>query len=171
MANAITLQFQGRRVDFVKNEKLAAVRARAGMETAMRDEIDVIIPGERPTQARMIGAFEIIDLAGSGNDIEQDLDWLRSRPAIAVATHVFQIDSMESLYVPTGNIHLILKSQLAGHRQQALLNQYRLQTIETRGSGDFLVSITAGSKNPITTAAALQQEPMVDLAEPEFVAL
>lgn len=171
MANAITLRFQGNEVDFFKNDELAAVRARAGMEAAMRDEIELIAPGHRQTKVHMIGAFEIINLASSVNDIEQDLDWLRSRPAVAVATHVFQIETTESPYVPTSNIHLIFKSHLTGHEQQAILNQYRLQATETRGSGDFLVSITAGSRNPIATAAALQKEPNVDLAEPEFVAL
>jgi hypothetical protein len=51
-----------------------------------------------------------------------------------------------------------------------MLSQYRLQAVETRGAGDFLVSITSGSKNPIATAAALQQEPGVAVAEPEIAA-
>lgn len=58
-----------------------------------------------------------------------------------------------------------------GYGQQAILSQYRLQAIETRGAGNFLVSITSGSKNPIATTAALQQETGIDLAEPEFAAL
>lgn len=171
MADAITLQLQGKDIEFTKSERLGAVRARAGMDTAMRDDIERIAPGFKEAERRMIGAFDIIDLEGSENGIEQDLDWLRSRPAVAVATHVFQILSTGTLYVPNGNIHLILNSRLTGHAQQAILNRYRLQTIENRGSGDFLVSITAGSKNPITTAADLQLQTMVEQAEPEFVAV
>jgi hypothetical protein len=64
----------------------------------------------------------------------------------------------------------VFESGVKGHEQQAMLSQYRLQAVETRGAGDFLVSITSGSKNPIATAAALQQEPGVAVAEPEIAA-
>ena len=168
MTETVTLRFRGKDVDFTKSERLGAVRARAGMETAMRDDIERRAPGYKGLKIRMIGTFEIIELEGFENDVDQVLDWLRSRPAVAVATHVFHSNAADVLYVPTGNIHVVFKDYLSGHEQQALLNNYRLQAVETRGDGDFLVTITAGSKNPVATSAALQREAMIDLAEPDF---
>ncbi len=171
VAVAITLRYQGTEIDFEKSDRFVAIRARAGMADAMHDDIEVIAPGNGGVQIRKVGAFEVIDLTSSKNDIEQDLDWLRSRPAVAAASHVFHDQSTKRVYVPTGNIHLVFAGGTPAHQHQALLSQYRLQAIETRGSGDFLVSITTGSKNPIATASALQSETGVDLAEPEFAAL
>ncbi len=170
MAAAITLHYQGAEIVLEKSDKLVAVRARAGMAGDMHDDIKAIAPGCDQAQIRKAGAFDLVDLTSSANDIEQDLDWLRSRPAVAAASHVFHARSTKKFFVPTGNIRLIFKSGTPAHQYQALLSQYRLQTIETRGSGDFLVSITTGSKNPIATASALQSEVSVDLAEPEFAA-
>ena len=60
---------------------------------------------------------------------------------------------------------------LTGHAEQVLLTRYRLQATERRGGGYYLVRVTSGSSNPLTTAAALQAEPSVILAEPEFLDL
>lgn len=171
MAAAITLKYQGKNIDFEKSDQLVAVRARAGMVREMHDDLEAIAPGIHQSKTRLVGAFELVDLTQSENDIEQDLDWLRSRPAVAAASHVFQEASDDGVYVPTGNIHLTFTDQATAFQQQAIFQQFRLQTIEARGSGDFLVSITIGSRNPIATASALQKETFVDLAEPEFTAV
>ncbi|MGI9508645.1 MAG: hypothetical protein ACR2QJ_04765, partial [Geminicoccaceae bacterium] len=88
---------------------------------------------------------------------------------IAAATHVFRVQGENALIVPNGYVHLLFERHVAGHEQQAMLTRYRLQIIEQGGDGTYLVRITSGSKNPLATAAALQAEPGVSLAEPEFV--
>jgi hypothetical protein len=170
LAAVITLRYQGKDVVFEKSDRLVAVWARAGMVDAMHDDIERIAPGNGRTRAALADAFEVVDLGASGDAINRNLDWLRSRAAVAAATHVFRMGAAGIGYVPTGKIHLVFESGVKGHEQQAMLSQYRLQAVETRGAGDFLVSITSGSKNPIATAAALQQEPGVAVAEPEIAA-
>lgn len=169
MADAITLLFRKKSVTFEKSAHLVAARARAGMSEAMQDDIDVMTVGKTGAKRGWHGAFELIELNAPKEAIEQHLDWLRGRPAVAVASHVFHVANSPEPYVPTGKIHVIFETGVLGHEQQTILSQYRLQAVEARGSGDFLVTVTTGSKNPIATAAALQQEAGIAFAEPEFV--
>ena len=90
MAAAITLQYRGKDIQFEKSDQLVAVRARAGMNKRMHEDLESIAPGTLQMQARLIGSFEVVNLTPSENDIDQDLDWLRSRPSVAAASHVFQ---------------------------------------------------------------------------------
>lgn len=167
-ADTVALQYQDKDVEFEKSTSLLALRARAGMADAMQEDIDLVSSGASGAGQRNIGTFDIIELISPAGGIEQVLDWLRARPSVAVATHVFHIKNDPALFVPNGNIHLVFEENVTGHRQQAILTRYRLQAIEARGGGDFLVTITTGSKNPIATAAALQKEAIITLAEPEF---
>ena len=169
MADSLALRYQKRDVIFEKSRKLVAVRARAGMAAAMHADIDRIAKSPGPAHRRTIGAFEVVELRSSAAGIDHDLDWLRSRPSVAAASHVFMIRGRTKLMVPSGHVELQFADGLAGHEQQAVLTRYRLQAIEQRGKGNYLVSITSGSKNPIVTAAALQAEPGILLAEPEFI--
>ncbi len=141
MASAITLQFQGKDVDFEKSDQWVAVRARAGMIDALHEDIELIAPGSNQSQPHMVGTFEIIDLARSRSGIEQDLDWLRARPAVASATHVFHIGPTKDVLIPTGDLLLTFAPHLRPHRQQVILSQYRLQVIETRGAGDVMPNL------------------------------
>lgn len=169
MADSIALRYQNRDVVFEKSGKLVAVRARAGMATAMRTDVDSIAVAGGSANHQTIGAFEVIELRHSASGLERNLDWLRARPSVAAASHVFTIKGQSALMVPNGHVELLFDSSLSGHEQQAILTRYRLQAIEQRGNGNYLVSITSGSKNPLATAAALQTEPGISLAEPEFI--
>ncbi|MGI9501355.1 MAG: hypothetical protein ACR2P3_15065 [Geminicoccaceae bacterium] len=169
MGDTVALRYQNQDVVFEKSTTLVAVRARAGMAMAMQADVDTIALADGSKRRQAIGSFEVVELRPSAAGFEQDLDWLRARPAVAAATHVFRIQGKAALIVPDGHVHLIFDDTVSGHQQQTVLTRYRLQAIEQRGDGDYLVRITSGSKNPIATAAALQTEPGVLLAEPEFV--
>jgi hypothetical protein len=169
MADGIALRYQNREVVFEKSTTLVAARARAGMADALHDAIDRIATAKGSAKCSTIGAFEVVELCPSTASLDQDLDWLRAQPSVAAASHVFMIRGEEGLMVPSGHVELQFDVSIAGHQQQAILTRYRLQAIEQRGQGSYLVSITSGSKNPIATAAALQSEPDITFAEPEFV--
>lgn len=170
MADNIALRYRNRDIVFEKSRSLIAVRARAGMAAAMHADVNTIARAKGPTPHQTIGAFEVFDLQATAGGLERDLDWLRSRPSVAAASHVYTIrGAAGALIVPSGHIELRFAAHVSGHEQQALIGRYRLQEIEKRGQGRYLVSVTGGSKNPLGTAAALQGEPGVLLAEPEFV--
>ena len=169
MADTVALRYQGRDVVFKKCGTLVAVRARAGMTKAMKADVDSLAVAEGSAEHPAVGAFELVELRPSAAGLEQDLDWLRARPSVAAASHVFVIKGQTTLMVPDGYVRLVFEAGVSGHQQQAVLTRYRLQALEERGKGDFLVRITSGSKNPLATAALLQAEPGVKLAEPEFV--
>ena len=169
MNDTVALRYRDRDVVFEKSATLIAARARAGMVAAMEADIDTMAINDASTRRQAVGAFEVVELRLSASGVEQDLDWLRARPSVAAETHVFRIQGETALIVPNGYLHLRFERHVAGHVQQATLNRYRLQMIEQRGDGDYLLRITSGSKNPLVTAAALQAEAGVALAEPEFV--
>ncbi|MDH3663717.1 MAG: hypothetical protein OEU92_27510 [Alphaproteobacteria bacterium] len=169
MADAVALSYRNRKVVFEKCAELVAVRARAGMAAAMQADVDSIASASRSARRLTIGAFEVVELRPSTAGLEQDLDRLRARPSVAAASHVFTVKGQTALMVPDGHVHLQFDRSVSAHQQRAVLTRFRLQVIEERGGGDFLVRITQGSKNPLVTAADLQAEPGVILAEPEFV--
>ena len=169
MADTVALRYRGRDVVFEKSTKLIAVRARAGMAAAMQAEVDSIAVVNRSTGRRRVGAFEVVELRPSATGHEQDLDRLRARPSVAAASHVFTMRGKTTLMVPDGHVRLLFDSAVSSHERQTVFTRYRLQAIEERGHGHYLVRITSGSKNPLATAAALQAEPGVAQAEPEFV--
>ena len=166
MADTVALRYRNRDVVFVKSETLIAIRARAGMADAMQADIGRVTNGAAPRQ--IVGAFEVAELRQSHAGFEQDLDWLRGRPSVAAASHVFVIKGKTILMIPDGHVELLFDGSLTTHEEQAVFARYRLQVIEHRGDRDYLVRITSGSKNPLLTAAALQAEPGISLAEPEF---
>ncbi len=168
VADTIALRYRNRKVVFEKSMKLIAVRARAGMAAAMQADIDGIAAIARSAPRQTVGAFELVELRSRRSGLEQSLDALRARPSVAAASHVFMIKGSPLLMVPDGHVRLQFDAGLSGHEQRAVFTRYRLQTIEQRGNGNFLVRITSGSKNPLVTAAALQTEAGVTLAEPEF---
>jgi len=169
MADTVALRYQNRDVVFEKSERLVAVRARAGMAETLAADLDRIGNANDLTADRSIGAFDVVELRVSAAGFEQDLDWLRARPSVAAASHVFVIQGHDALMVPEGHVLLRFDGSLSRHAEQAVFTRYRLQVIEQRGGGAYLVRITSGSKNPLATAAALQAEPGITLAEPEFV--
>ena len=169
MADTVTLRYQGRDVVFEKSGTLVAVRARAGMAASMQADVASLAVVKGSARRQTVGAFEVIELRPPAPGLEQDLDWLRARPSVAAASHVFMIKGQAVSMVPDGHVHLVFDDSVSGHQRQTVLTRYRLQVIEERGDGDYLVRITQGSKNPLTTAAALQVEPGVTLAEPEFI--
>ncbi len=168
MADSVALRYRNQNVVFEKSTKFIAVRARAGMAAAMQADIDTIAVTGGAASRPVIGAFEVVEFRSPPSDLERDLDWLRARPSVAAASHVFMIKGKRSLMVPDGHVVLLFDGSVSGHEQQAVLARYRLQTIEQRGNGNYLIRITSGSKNPLATAAALQAEAGVTLAEPEF---
>ena len=169
MADTVALRYRNQDVVFEKSATLIAVRARAGMAAALEADVDSIAVPNGSASRQTIGAFEVVELRTLPGDLEQNLDWLRARPSVAAASHVFVIrGKRQCLMVPDGHVVLLFEDGFPGYQQQALLTRYRLQTIEQRGNGEYLVRITSGSKNPLATAAELQAEAGVALAEPEF---
>lgn len=168
MADIVALRYRNQDVVFEKSATLVAVRARAGMAAAMQADVDNIAVTNGSASRQVIGGFEVVELRSLPDDLEQNLDWLRARPSVAAASHVFMIKGSRTLMIPDGHVVLLFDGSLSGHEQQVLLTRYRLQAIEQRGNGEYLVRITSGSKNPLLTAAALQAEAGVALAEPEF---
>ncbi len=170
MADTVTLRYRSQDVVFEKSATLVAVRARAGMAADLEADVGSITVTSGSASRQTIGAFEVVELRTPlPGDLERNLDWLRARPSVAAASHVFIIRGKhQSLMVPDGHVVLMFENGLPGHEQQALMTRYRLQIIEQRGNGEYLVRITSGSKNPLATAAKLQAESGVALAEPEF---
>ena len=170
MADTVALRYRNRNVVFTKSKSLVAVRARAGMASTMQIDVDSVATANGAKPIQIVGAFDVIELRPSASGLEQDLDWLRGRPSVALATHVFHIKGSAELMVPNGDVLLQFDTMTSGHEQEAMMTRYRLQAVEDHGNGEYLVRITSGSRNPLATAAALQAEPGVSLAEPEFAA-
>jgi hypothetical protein len=168
VTDSVLLHYGNRDVTIEKSARFIAIRARAGMETAMLADIAAVTARWRKKRLTA-DDFRIIETRSAALDLEQDLDWFRARPSVAAASHVFQIKGEAGLLVPNGHIHLIFDEQVDGHRHQIIFTHYRLQRVEERGRGDYLVRITKGSNNPIITAAALQKETEILHAEPELI--
>ena len=107
MADAVNLRYKNRDVVFEKNDRLVAVRPRAGMAKALAADLDAITIDKQSPRYEELSKFNVVELRPSTAGIDPALDWLRARPSVAAASHVFMIQGCDALMVPEGHIRLL----------------------------------------------------------------
>lgn len=168
MAESYTFQYGGDTLNLKKSDTLVAVKLKPGAEVRSVAGIapQLAIPAERQTN---LGGFCLVSLKDPvGTNTNQALDMLRANGAVAVGTHVYETSDDGVPFVPTGQLYIECKDGVSEDSIQELLDRYSLEIIEARGKGEFIVQVTPDSSNPIKTAAALQESPLVAVAEPDL---
>jgi subtilisin family serine protease len=71
-------------------------------------------------------------------------------------------------FVPTGQLYVECAPGASREECEKLLDQHELQVVEARGDRELIVQVTPGSENPLKVARALQESPLIAVAEPDL---
>ncbi|MBK9336562.1 MAG: S8 family serine peptidase [Lewinellaceae bacterium] len=154
----VTFSYGGKKINLTKSKTDAAVQYTKAHEN-------------EPAKRGVAGppAIEGFEIVSDKKDIGGTLDALREQPDVAVGTHIWNLEGEEATpLIPTGNLYIEFVTDTDDHLQQALLDTMGLSIKEIVGPGAFRVSVTPASPNPIKCAIALQENPLIAVAEPEF---
>jgi hypothetical protein len=177
-----TFRYGGKLIHLQKNDMLAGVKMRKGsslqrsrgLETAQSRSLGI------PQSQTRLGGFELIPLPQSQRQAERSrsledksqvdpLDELRQDEDVLIGTHVYQTEgSPEVPIVPTGELYVVFRPWASREEQQTVLASQGLHIIQKRGKSSYIVRLSASSPNPIRCAVALQEEPLVAIAEPDL---
>lgn len=163
----VTLKMGNDTLTLVKSKKFIAIKAHAGVD---RRELAELAPAltTAASPANDLGGFQIINVGDSDAPAEETLDALRAEPAVSAGTHVFHTSDDDVPFVPTGQLYVECEPDASVEECQKLLEDYGLQIVEARGERELIVQVTAHSVNPIKAAAALQESPLIRVAEPDL---
>jgi subtilisin family serine protease len=163
----VIIKYGNSNLKLKKSEKFIAVKARPGIDRRVLSDIapEFSASGSTPST---LGGFQLINVEAGEEAMEEALDKLRAAPAIVAGTHVFHSSDDGVPFVPTGQLYVEFKSEASLQACQKLLEQQHLLIIEARGERELIVQVTKDSVNPLKTAYALQNSPLVAIAEPDL---
>lgn len=168
MAENFSFKYGGDTLNLRKSDTLVAVKLKPGAEAR---SVAGLVPQLTRPEGRQtsLGGFSLVNVQNApGANANETLDMLRANGAVDVGTHVYETSDDGVPFVPTGQLYVECKSNAPDDKIQELLDQHSLEIVEARGKGEFIVQVTPGAQNPIKTAAALQQSPYVNVAEPDL---
>lgn len=164
----VSIKYGAADLSLKKSPDLIAVKTRPGTATGVLTHLapDLAVPAD---VQGTLGGFRLLSVENANpGDVEETLNTLRANEAIAAGTHVYVTSDDGVPFVPTGQLYLEYTAEAAAEQIQESLDVHHLQIVEARGPREFLVQVTPEGENPIKTAAALQQSPLVAVAEPDL---
>lgn len=174
----VVLRIGRRDLTFTKSVRFVGVEPRSAMSTL------AFLPpsdgGDRP----LFGDFRLVDLdasspmpaslllpapdessVGRRRRMESFVDGVRK--AGGVATHVYHTSDDQVPFVPTGRLFVRLRDGTSEAERQAIFQRAGLILLTMR-HGFSILQVTSASLNPMKTAAALQRDARVEIAEPDL---
>lgn len=114
-----------------------------------------------------MGGFKVVSLDAKGQPLDEKLDEVRGKREIKTGTHVFVAEGDSRPLVPTGEIYIIFEPQTDEEEQLLVLDEFKLDLVERRGTDRIIAKVSKNSPNPIKTAQSLQATSLVSHAEPD----
>lgn len=140
-----------------KSQKLVGLKTKTDAKT---DEIAAqVIPN--------LGGFEVVTLQDK-EDIDTALDQVRTDDKVEVGTHVYFAKGDNRPVVPTGILYINFVDEAGEEEWQVALDAYALETMDIRPGNLVIARVTAGSPNPLKTAAALEALSLVESVVPDL---
>lgn len=163
-----TLKYGQGELQLSQSKTLIGVRPKRNREADANIAVGMALQGADWTDQGALGGFRIVAIDDARVDADAALDRVRMDGAVAAGTHVFELPQGKGLYVPTGDVYVEFKSGSSENARQAAIDKFSLSIKEARGVDGFVFAVTPDSPNPIKVAAGLQQDPIVDIAEPDL---
>ncbi|MDH2313897.1 S8 family peptidase [Methylobacterium brachiatum] len=170
MDEKIKLKYGDQTLTLARSERLIAVKSRPGMESFMERAIDGF-PGTQSSDNSgrlMLGGFKVVEAGTTMAESSANLEQLRRDPAVAIGSHVYHTSDDGVPFVPTGEVYVEFKPDTSSEQKEALFDRYKLQIIEARGANALIAKTTPDSPNPVKVASELQEQSVVEFAEPDL---
>ncbi len=164
--DSVTMTIGGRPLTLRKSEHLIGVKPRTGADRAA---LKTALAGTRAVNGGpQLGGFQLVEVADNGAVMERTLNAIRAHPEVSTGTHVFHTSDDNVPFVPTGQLYIEFAAGAPLEQCQELLGRHHLQVVEARGERELVTQVTPESSNPVKVAAALQESPLVAVAEPDL---
>lgn len=125
--------------------------------------------GLLPASDAPVGRLGGFDLhAVPAPEMDRCLDCLRQDAAVEKGTHVWYAGDDDSPLVPNGEIFVRWDEDATAQQRNAVVAEYQLVVIETRGPRDTIFEVSKRSPNPLKVVEALQLLDIVEVAEPDL---
>ncbi len=144
-----------------KSESLVGLKTNKPLDLEKKDYVN-------EQKLPNLGGFKVVTLNKGGETMDDKLDEVRQKKEIELGTHVYVPEGGGRPMVPTGEIFIIFQPEVDEGEQQLVLDEYKLEMVERRGTDQIIAKVTKDSPNPIKVASALQQISLVKLAEPDL---
>ena len=134
-------------------QRTEAVRLRKSRHLAgirRRDTVDGDLAG-----------FSVVRLA----EAERELDELRRSPEVTTGTHVYFAAGDDRPLVPTGILYCRIAATASREEAERLFRALGLEVMEWQDERNGVLSVTADSRNPVTSAERLRALAMVEAVE------
>ncbi len=160
----LTLNYGGKTITFQKSPTTYAIKKK-------KQDVTSATRGLEATEGKVMGDFTLIEVPASrstSNDLESSLDEARKDSNVSVGTHVFYFGESNVPLIPDGTLYVVFSANAEKTTILSLFRKYHLNIIEKISDNEYWVQITQKSTNPLKTAALLQNEPTIQIAEPDF---
>ena len=163
----IVIKYGDREISLSKSGRYIALKPQ-GDVALMDSTVSRSVRSVR-SKGRRMGNFELMETnSGTVEEAERSLDTARELSTVAVGSHVYHIENGDVPMIPSGEIYLVLQPNAGDAQAQALIKQYALTITERRTAQEWILNVSEQSPNPIKVCIALQQLPIVKIAEPEL---
>lgn len=166
-----TLKIGNQMLHLTKIKDLIAIKPNTNQQqealSAIRSTIDT--GGAEP---KTLGGFILAKAEHTPREeVDNQLDALRQNDAVDLGTHVFSSSDDQVPFIPSSDLYVECAEDANPEECNQLFEEHKLAFVEARGDRQFILRLTPGSKNPIKVAVALQQSPLIAIAEPELITL
>jgi subtilisin family serine protease len=165
----VTLKIGNQTLKLTKSEDLVAIKPELNQEqealSAIKSTIDT---GE--AEPNTLGGFILVKAENtSKEEVGNQLDILRLNSAVDIASHVFYSSDDQVPLIPSNELYVECAEDANLSDCNQLFTAHKLGFVEARGDRQFILRVTPESENPIKVAVALQQSPLIAIAEPELI--
>ncbi len=170
MSEQVKLKYGGQTLTLARSERLVAVKPRPGMEVFMERAIDALPRAQTSKDAErlILGGFQVVEAGATAAESSKGLEQLRRDPAVAIGSHVYHTSNDGVPFVPTGEVYVEFKPETSSDQKEEIFDRYKLQIVEARGNNALIAKTTPDSPNPVKVAAELQEQSVVEFAEPDL---
>lgn len=163
----VSIKYGDGHVTLTKSKDMVAVRPAPGTDP---QRLARLVPelAKPPKPEASLGGFQLVTVKNASAGMEETLDTLRADPGIQTGSHVFHTSGDGVPFVPTGQLFVECAPDATREQCEKLLDEHQLQVVEARGEHELVVQVTPGSKNPVKVARALQESPLIVVAEPDL---
>lgn len=165
MGQSSTIKYGRATLTLTKSDELVALKPHKSKKVAMQQKI---MSSGGISMNQTLGGFDVVDIKNTSQPMENMLDALRMNSEVVAGSHVYHSSDDGVPIVPSGKLFVVFKTQAQIPDKQKLIDDFHLEMKEELSPNEFILEITKNSPNPLKVAAAFQNSPIVELAEPEL---
>lgn len=164
MSRPLEIKYGGATLELRKSKQFVALRS--GEQSPATTE-----PGLRRTpvgERGRAGGYVVLEIEAANELTARDSSGSEAPTPNAAFANVYHSSDDGVPFVPTGTIYLEFKRDVPDNQRKEFVARHGLTVVETGHDGALTLRVADGSGDAVETSAALQQDPIVEVAEPDL---